>query len=103
MAEPTFIQNWQDRIGYDASGMHPEVLSDVNGFKIVLGGLEPGQKIPLHPEGAGVFYFLEGTGWMLVNEQRVEVQPGAIVIAPAGSRRGMEAETRLAFLAARVA
>jgi quercetin dioxygenase-like cupin family protein len=103
MSDHTFVPNWQERIKYAPDGPHPQVLSDVNGFKVVLGGLEPGQKIPLHPEGAGAFYFIDGTGWMLVEDERLRVQPGSIVVAPAGSRRGMEAETRLAFFAARVA
>jgi quercetin dioxygenase-like cupin family protein len=76
---------------------------ETNGFKVLLAGLEPGQRIPLHPEGAGVFYFLEGTGVMLIEDERIAVQPGSIVLAPQGSRRGMEADSRLAFLAARAA
>ena len=68
----------------------------------VVAGLEAGQKIPKHPEGAGVYHFLEGTGWMLVGEERFPVQAGATVLAPAGTARGMEATTRLAFIATRI-
>lgn len=95
--------DWRKKVVYSQNGPEPQVLLDNNGFKVVLGGLEPGQKIPLHPEGASVFYFLEGTGWMLIEDERIAIQPGAIVVAPQGARRGMHADSRLAFLAARSA
>jgi quercetin dioxygenase-like cupin family protein len=40
---------------------------------------------------------------MTVDDQRFAVQPGAIVITSAGAKRGVEATTRLAFLATRLA
>jgi quercetin dioxygenase-like cupin family protein len=39
---------------------------------------------------------------MVVDAERFVLAAGATVIAPRGSRRGIEAETRLAFLAVRV-
>ena len=39
---------------------------------------------------------------MFVDDERFDLAPGATVIARRGSRRGIEAETRLAFLAVRV-
>ncbi len=39
---------------------------------------------------------------MLVDGARVQVVAGSTVITPEGARRGVEAETRLAFLAARI-
>lgn len=72
-------------------------------IKVILAGLEPGQKIPVHPEAQAVYHFLEGTGWMTVDGERIAVSSGATVFTPAGAARGMEAETRLAFLAMRVA
>jgi mannose-6-phosphate isomerase-like protein (cupin superfamily) len=50
-----------------------------------------------------MYHFLAGTGWMTVDDQRLPVGPGATVVMPAGAHRGVEAETRLAFVAARVA
>ncbi len=95
--------DWREKVVYSPDGPVPQVLLESNGFKVVLGGLEPGQKIPLHPEGASVFHFLEGTGWMLIEDERIAVHAGAIILAPQGVRRGMQAESRLAFLAARSA
>jgi quercetin dioxygenase-like cupin family protein len=39
---------------------------------------------------------------MLVDGDRLPVAQGATVVMPAGTVRGMKAETRLAFLAVRV-
>ncbi len=68
----------------------------------MVAGLEPGAKIPPHPEGPAIFHFLEGTGQMIVGDQAYAVQAGATVVVPDGAVRGIEAETRLAFLAVRV-
>lgn len=94
--------DWRERVVYSFPGPQPQTLAEMGPFKVVLGGLEPGGKIPLHPEGAAVYHFLEGTGWMLVDKERYPVKPGVTIITPPGSERGMEADTRLAFLAARV-
>ena len=40
---------------------------------------------------------------MIVDGQRFAVTAGATLVVPQGAERGMEAETRLAFLATRVA
>ncbi len=94
--------DWRTLVVFAADGPKPQVLMENAKFKVVLGGLEAGQKIPPHPEAESVFHFLEGTGWMSVDGERFAVTPGATVITPAGAQRGIEAETRLAFLAARV-
>ncbi len=71
--------------------------------KVLLAGLEAGQKIPVHPDALAMYHFLEGNGWMIVDGERIAVQAGATIITPEGASRGMEAETRLAFLATRIA
>jgi quercetin dioxygenase-like cupin family protein len=97
----TLYPDWREKVVFSKDGVQPQALVDEGGFKALIAGLEPGQKIPSHPEGLAVYYFLEGTGWMMVDEERFAVGPGAIVVTPGGSSRGIEAETRLAFLAAR--
>ncbi len=101
--EQLLYLNWRDQVVYSPEGPQPKTLFENAKFKTVVAGLEAGQKIPKHPEGAGVYHFLEGTGWMLVREERFPVQAGATVLAPAGTARGMEATTRLAFIATRIA
>ena len=102
MTEVTLISNWQEKINYSPEGPQPQVLMDDGKVKVIMAGLEPGQKIPAHPEAAAIYHFLEGTGWMLVNAERMAVSTGSTIIMPAGTVRGMEAETRLAFLATRI-
>lgn len=98
----TFYPDWHSQVVFSPNGPQPQVLFENDKFKTVIGGLEPGQKIPVHPEGAGVFHFLDGTGKMLVGDEAYPVKPGATIIVPAGVTRGMEAETRLAFIATRI-
>ncbi len=98
----TFYPDWHTHVVFSPNGPQPQVLFENEKFKTVIGGLEAGQKIPSHPEGAGVYHFLEGTGTMLVGDERFPVKPGATVIVQTGVSRGMIAETRLAFIATRI-
>lgn len=100
---PLVYPDWQAQAQFSATGPQPHILAETPQLKVVVGGLAAGQQIPQHPEAAAVYYFLTGTGWMSVDDQRFAVQPGAIVITPAGAARGIEAQTQLAFLATRVA
>jgi quercetin dioxygenase-like cupin family protein len=94
--------DWRKEITYSDKGPQPRFLVDDDKLRALIGGLEPGQKIPEHAENAAVYHFLEGTGWMLVDGERYAVGSGATVIVEGGAKRGMEAETRLAFLAVRI-
>ncbi len=95
--------DWREQIRFSPQGPQREVLFDADNLRVALEGLEAGQRIALHPDGASVFYFLEGNGWITVETERLAVQAGATVVMPAGAKRGIEAETRLAFLVARAA
>ena len=98
-----FYPSWKEKIVYSDDGPQPQTLLETDKAKTLIAGLKPGQQIPVHPEGLATYYFLEGSGSMTVDEEVWHVSPGAIVIIPAGARRGMQAETQLAFLAVRVA
>lgn len=102
MTQATLYADWRDKVIYAAEGPQPQPLMADEKVKIIVAGLEPGQKIPPHPEAAAMYHILEGSGWMLVDDQRLPVGQGATVVMPAGTVRGMEAETRLAFLAVRI-
>lgn len=95
--------NWKDKVVFSTQGPQPQPLYADDQFKVIVAGLEPGQSIPQHPEGLSVYHFLEGQGTMLVDGEPVEVAPGGTIILPAGASRGLQAKTRLVFLAARVA
>ena len=102
MMPSTLYPDWREKVMYSAEGPHPQPLMADDKVKVVVAGLEPGQKIPPHAEAAAMYHILEGNGWMLVDGERLPVAQGAIVVMPAGTVRGMEAGSRLAFLAVRV-
>ena len=94
--------DWTAKVVYSADGPKPQFPFENDKMKVVLAGLEPGQKIREHPEGLAVYTILEGEGTMLLDGERLEVAAGSVIITPQGAARGMEAKTRLAFLATRV-
>ncbi len=102
MTQTTLYPNWREKVIYSHEGPQPQVLMVNEKVKIILAGLEPGQKIPEHAETTAMYHFLDGNGWMLVDSERLAVGSGATVVMPEGTVRGMEAETRLAFLATRI-
>ncbi len=95
--------NWKAAIAFSAAGPQPHILTENGKVKIILAGLEPGQSIPAHPEALAVYHFLEGTGWMIVDGEKIAVGAGTTIVTPEGSSRGVEAQTRLAFMATRIA
>jgi quercetin dioxygenase-like cupin family protein len=97
-----YYADWKDKVVYSPERHQPQVLEENARLKVVVAGLEPGQVIPEHPESLAVYHFLEGKGVMLVDGERLPMVAGSTVIIPAGTRRGVEADTRLAFLAARI-
>lgn len=103
MNQPLFFPNWRDKVIFSTPGPQPRVLVEDGPVKVVVVGLEPGGRIPVHPEGLGVYHFLEGAGQMTVGDETFAVQAGATVVIPAGAPRGMTVQTRLAFIAVRVA
>ncbi|MCC6802063.1 MAG: 4Fe-4S binding protein [Anaerolineae bacterium] len=98
-----FYPDWREKVVFSPEGPQPQILTENEKLKVIIAGLEAGQKIPLHPDALAVYHFLKGTGWMIVDDERYPVSPGATVITPEGAKRGAEAETRLVFLAARIA
>ncbi|MCB0009662.1 MAG: hypothetical protein KDE09_01420 [Anaerolineales bacterium] len=102
MGETKLISHWRNELAYAAEGPQPHILLEDENVRVLIAGLEAGQKIPPHPEATAMYHFLEGCGWMITDGERLPVGPGATVVMPAGTVRGIEAETRLAFLATRI-
>ena len=92
------ISNWKDKVAYSPTGPQHNLLIGTDRYRAVLVGLEAGQSIAPHPSTAATYHILEGSGWMTVDGERLAVEPGATVVVPEGASRGVEAETRLAFL-----
>jgi quercetin dioxygenase-like cupin family protein len=103
MTQTLFYPDWRATVVFSPAGPQPVTLIENEKVKTLVAGLEAGQMIPPHPAELGVYNFLEGNGWMTVEGVRLRVSAGATVIVPQGATRGIEAESRLAFLATRVA
>ena len=80
-------------------GFRPQILYVSPKLKVPLICMEPGQNIPTHPSGAGIFYVLEGSAVFTVGGEKKEIKAGSIVIAPHGIERGIEAKERLVVVA----
>jgi quercetin dioxygenase-like cupin family protein len=95
--------DWKEKVVFAGNGPVPQVLVENENLKVVVAGLEAGQKIPEHPESTGVYHILEGEGVMFLDGELIPVSNGSTIVTRPGAVRGIEAKTRLAFLAARVA
>lgn len=94
--------DWKEWVVYAPDGPKPQAMVETEKAKVVVAGLEAGQRVPEHPESMGVYYFVEGEGVMVVDGESYDVAPGSIVVASQGAIRGVEALTRLVFVATRV-
>ncbi len=91
-----------DKVVFSPDGPQPQTLFTQGQVKVIVAGLQAGQKIPVHPEGLSSFHFLGGRGTMIVDGERLAVAPGTVIIAEEGAPRGMEADTQLTFVAVRI-
>lgn len=83
---------------FAADGPKPQFLLDAPYFKALVVGLEAGQQLPVHPAEAAMYHFIEGEGLMTVDDDTFAIKPGVTIIAPSGSKRGINAKTRVIFL-----
>jgi quercetin dioxygenase-like cupin family protein len=96
-----YFADTKSKAVFSADGPKPQFLLDTPQFKALVVGLEAGQQIPLHPGEAAMYHFLEGEGLMTVGEETFAVKPGATIIAPKDVKRGINARTRVVFLASK--
>jgi mannose-6-phosphate isomerase-like protein (cupin superfamily) len=93
----------QDFVTYGEERPNPETMIENDRVRVIMAGLKPEQRIPVHPEAAAVYHFLEGKGVMTVDEAQFPVQPGTVIVMDEGAQRGLLAETQLVFMAVRLA
>lgn len=98
---PIYYADARQQVHYTPERVQPQFVLDGDQAKVLLAGLEPGRRIPVHPEALALYIILDGQGMMLVGEEEYPIGPGALIVVPAGVGRGMVAETRLSFAAAR--
>lgn len=61
--------------------------------KVVLGYFEPGQFIPVHaPDSDVAITVVSGTGVVRDGDEEHAVEPGDVVVVPAGTDRGVKAD-----------
>lgn len=102
MAEPAYTLDWRTVVAYAAPGPQPHLLVDEPDLRVLIAGLEPGGRIPPHPGPRAVYHALEGEATIVLDGMPLRFAAGAVVVAPAGATRGIEAVTRFAFLGVRL-
>lgn len=80
----------------------PQILCASPEAKVPLICLEPGQEIPAHPSGTGIFYVVEGKGIMYLDDEEISLSKGMVVIAPEGAKRGIKGIERLVAVAVHI-
>ena len=58
MTQATLFPNWREKVIYSTEGLQPQILLVNDKVKILLAGLEPGQKIPEHAENSAMYHIL---------------------------------------------
>lgn len=94
--------NWQDHLVFGDDRPIPQNIIEDATTRVVLGALQPGQRIPVHPEEKAVYQFVAGEGVMTINGNEQPVKEGTVILVPAGALRGLAADTQLVFLAVRM-
>lgn len=102
MNEQSYTPDWHDVVSYSAPGPTPRLLVDEPDLRVLVAGLEPGGRIPPHAERRAVYQALAGEGFLFLDGVALPFREGAVVVAPDGATRGIEAVTRLAFMAVRI-
>lgn len=102
MPDTAYTADWRSVVVYSAPGPSPHLLLDEPDLRVLVAGLEPGGRIPPHPGPRAVYHALEGEGTLTLDGEALPFSAGAIVVAPEGATRGIQATTRLAFLGVRI-
>ncbi len=76
----------------------PQILKTASNHKVPLICMKPGQEIPPHPSGTGIFYIINGKGIMTIEGKELEVKAGTMIFVEEGESRGIKAtEALIAF------
>lgn len=77
----------------------PQILRVTRDYKIPFICMEPGQSIPPHPSGTGIFYIVSGTAVMTVGDKEIDVKAGNMIFVEKEEARGIRAVERLVAFA----
>lgn len=95
------IIDLNEKAGF-APEFFPRILRVKPEYKVPLICMEPGQEIPSHASGTGVFYIVSGKGVMTVEGREYEVKPGNMLFIEKGEARGIKAVERLVAFAVHI-
>lgn len=93
--------NLKKRIEFSAR-FSPRILRAADKYKVPLILMKPGQGIPPHPSGAGVFYIISGSGVMTVDGDEAPVGEGDMIFVENGAERGIRATSELVAFAVHI-
>lgn len=92
--------NLQEKITFHKDHFIPNILYASPKVKMPLICMEPGQAIPPHGgNSAGIFYVKEGKGIFTLDDEKITMEKGMVIVAPEGSSRGMKCIERMVVLA----
>lgn len=80
----------------------PQILRMAQQYKVPLICMNPGQEIPPHPSGTGVFFIVAGSAVMKVGGTDVTVKAGDMVFVEKGEERGIRAVEKLMAFAVHI-
>lgn len=84
--------SFDDEREYDDERFLARTIYESEGLKAVCGFFEPGQFIPVHaPDSDVVVFVREGRGVVRDGDADRRVEPGDVVVVPAGDDRGVRA------------
>ncbi len=89
----------QNKVVFNKQMFRPQILYGSPNLKVPLICMEAGQEIPPHPSGTGIFYVLEGKGVLTLDDEKLNLSKGTIIVAPEGSSRGIKCEEKLVVVA----
>ncbi|HHT9129915.1 MAG TPA: cupin domain-containing protein [Candidatus Brocadiaceae bacterium] len=95
--EPIYLEK---KIKFNKEQFAPNILYVSPKIKMPLICMEPGQEIPPHSgHSVGIFYVKEGKGIFTLDNRKIDIGKGTIIVAPEGSSRGMKCVERMVVLA----
>lgn len=80
----------------------PQILKFAPNYKTPLICMKPGQQIPPHPSGTGIFFIVSGKAVMTVEGQEVDVKAGDMIFIDSGESRGIRAVENLTAFAVHI-
>ncbi len=91
----------QEKVQFNEQ-FRPQILCASPDAKVPMICLEPGQEIPPHPSGTGIFYVLEGKGIMYLDDKEINLSKGTVVVVPEGAKRGLKSVEKLVAVAVHI-